>query len=432
MTKEHLNDFPMIRPVPYMGVIWVNHKAAQLGYVSGDPNWFNLGQGQPEEGELVGAPERLHHLELDPQDYAYGPCGGLFQLRKAVADMLNRLYRKGKKSQYGPENVTVAAGGRIALTRLMSILSRDANVLIRNPDYTAYEDLLNYQLEHIQFYCENTTEESAFSITPERLRTLTKEKGVNTFLFSNPCNPSGAVIEGEELKEYCKVAREEGLLLTIDEFYSHYLYEDGEKEGLSAARYVEDVERDPVVLIDGLTKNQRYPGFRISWIVGPSRVIEAINRAASAIDGGASVTMQRLAVEALEPKRFEAETHAVRKTFQTKRDYVLERLKRMGIRVAIPPKGTFYIWADISDLPNTINNCDAFCLEALNYHVLTVPGRFFDIRPDRTRPEIEPFEHWMRFSFGPKLSILEKGLDRIEAMIKAHRALGEGRLKKTA
>ncbi len=425
MTKEHLNDFPMIRPVPYMGVIWVNHKAGELGYVPGDPNWFNLGQGQPEEGELTGAPERLHQLDLSPKDYAYGPCGGLFELRKAVADMLNRLYRKGKRSQYGPENVTVAAGGRIALTRLMSILSRDANVLIRNPDYTAYEDLLNYQLEHVKFYCENTTEESGFSITPERLRTLTKEKGVNTFLFSNPCNPSGAVIEGEELNEYCKVAREEGLLLTIDEFYSHYLYENNKEEGLSAARYVEDVERDPVVLIDGLTKNQRYPGFRISWIVGPSRVIEAINRAASAIDGGASVTMQRLAIEALEPSRFKAETHAVRETFERKRDYVLKRLKDMGIRVAIAPKGTFYIWADISELPEAINHCDAFCLEALNHHVLTVPGRFFDIRPDRTRPEREPFEHWMRFSFGPKLSILEKGLDQIEAMIEEHRTIAK-------
>ncbi len=423
MTKEHLKDFPMIRPVPYMGVIWVNHKAEELGYVAGDPDWFNLGQGQPEEGELEGAPERLSHLELHPKDYAYGPCGGIYELRKAVADMLNRLYRKGKVSQYGPENVTVAAGGRIALTRIMSILSRDAKVLIRNPDYTAYEDLLNYQLEHVKFHCENTTEKNGFSITPKRLRELTQKEGVNTFLFSNPCNPSGSVVEGEDLKEYCKIAREEGLLLTIDEFYSHYLYETGEKDGLSAARYVEDVERDPVVLIDGLTKNQRYPGFRISWVVGPSRVIEAINRAASAIDGGASVTMQRLAVKALEPSRFEAETKAVRQTFEKKRDYVLKRLKAMGIRVATPPKGTFYIWADISQLPESINQCDAFCLEALTHHVLTVPGRFFDICPDRTRPENEPFDHWMRFSYGPKLSLLSQGLDRIEQMIEEHRAI---------
>ena len=411
----------MIRSVPYMGVIWVNHKAQELGYTPSNPDWVNLGQGQPEEGELEGAPERLHHLELQSRDYAYGPCGGLLELRKSIADTLNRLYRKDKVSQYGPENVTVAAGGRVALTRLMSILSRDANVLIRNPDYTAYEDLLNYQLDHVKFHCENTTEKEGFSISPERLDALVKEKGLNTFLFSNPCNPSGSVVKGEALEKYCQIAREQGLLLAIDEFYSHYFYEEQE-DGLSAARYVQDVERDPVILIDGLTKNQRYPGFRISWIVGPSRVIEAINRAASAIDGGASVTMQRLALEILEPKRFEAEIHAIRKVFQKKRDYVIERLQAMGIRVAMPPKGTFYVWADISQLPEAINQCDAFCLEALNYHVLTVPGRFFDIRPDRARPKTEPFEHWMRFSFGPKFSILEKGLNRIGVMIEAHRS----------
>lgn len=418
-----LNDFQMIRPVPYMGVIWVNHKAQEMGFVPGDKSWCNLGQGQPEEGLIEGAPERFTHLDLTCRDYAYGPVGGIPELRQAVADMMNRLYRVGKVSQYGPQNVTVAAGGRVALTRLFSILSSQAKVLYRNPDYTAYEDLMAYQREHLQFVCENTRPQDGFNIRPARLRELIDTEGVNTFVLSNPNNPTGSLVRGNELKEYCRIAREKHMLLALDEFYSHYVYEDGEGEGstVSAARYVEDVESDPVIMIDGLTKNLRYPGFRVSWIVGPSRIIEAINRAASAIDGGTSVPMQRLACEALRPEALDEETKAVQRCFAQKREYVVRRLNDMGVQVTMPPHGAFYVWADISGLPEPLCVDEDFCLNALEYHVMTIPGRFFDIRPNGDRISPEPMRHFIRFSFGPKLSVLKEGLDRIEKMIEDKR-----------
>ena len=417
--KNCLNDFHMIRPVPYMGVIWVNHKAQEMGYVPGDKTWCNLGQGQPEEGLIEGAPERLRHLALLNRDYAYGPTGGIPELRQAVADMMNRLYRVGKTSQYGPQNVTVAGGGRVALTRLFSVLSREAKVLYRNPDYAAYEDLMGYQKEHLQFVCENTRPEDNFNVRPERLRELVEKEGVNTFVLSNPNNPTGALVCGSDLNEYCQIAREKHMLLALDEFYSHYVYEDseGKTQPVSAARYIQDVETDPVIMIDGLTKNSRYPGFRVSWIVGPSRIIEAIHRVASAIDGGASVPMQRLACEALQPEVLDKETRASQHCFAQKRDYIVKRLNDMGIHVAMPPHGAFYVWADISDLPESICVDEDFCLNALKYRVLSVPGRFFDIRPTGNRTSPEPMRHFVRFSFGPKMAVLKEGLDRIEKMI---------------
>lgn len=213
------------------------------------------------------------------------------------------------------------------------------------------------------------------------------------------------------------------MLLALDEFYSHYVYEGGEGEGstVSAAHYVEDVESDPVIMIDGLTKNLRYPGFRVSWIVGPSRIIEAINRAASAIDGGTSVPMQRLACEALRPEALDEETKAVQRCFAQKREYVVRRLNDMGIQVTMPPHGAFYVWADISGLPEPLCVDEDFCLNALEYHVMTIPGRFFDIRPNGDRISPEPMGHFIRFSFGPKLSVLKEGLDRIEKMIEDKR-----------
>ena len=80
-----------------------------------------------------------------------------------------------------------------------------------------------------------------------------------------------------------------------------------------------------------------------------------------------------------------------------------------------------FVWADISGLPEPLCVDEDFCLNALEYHVMTIPGRFFDIRPNGDRISPEPMGHFIRFSFGPKLSVLKEGLDRIEKMIEDKR-----------
>ncbi len=60
------------REVPYMGVIWVVHQAMQRGFWNGNPDWCNLGQGQPEIGNMPGAPDRIRSVTIEPEDQAYG------------------------------------------------------------------------------------------------------------------------------------------------------------------------------------------------------------------------------------------------------------------------------------------------------------------------------------------------------------------------
>ena len=129
------------RHLPFMGVIRVNEEAMKVGYTMGDPAWANLGQGQPEVGELDGAPPRMNTISIDPEDHAYGPVEGVPALREAVAAHYNRLYRAGKPSQYTAENVAIASGGRLALTRCGAALET-SRLGYFTPDYTAYEDLL--------------------------------------------------------------------------------------------------------------------------------------------------------------------------------------------------------------------------------------------------------------------------------------------------
>ncbi|WP_295639468.1 pyridoxal phosphate-dependent aminotransferase [uncultured Mailhella sp.] len=417
------SSFPMVRDVPYMGVIWVVHEASKLGFWNGHPDWCNLGQGQPEVGDMPGAPARINHIDIDPADHAYGPVGGTGEVREAIADMVNRTYRRGK-SKYTADNVSFASGGRLALTRLYTILADGARIAYKNPDYTAYEDYLYSLRNRCVLLPIRASEQDAFSIPAETLENFIHQERANVFVFSNPCNPTGELISGETLESYVATARRENCLIGSDEFYSHFIYnEDGSPANgpVSAAEFVEDVDRDPVVIFDGLTKSHRYPGWRAGWAVGPKHIIEMLNRAASAVDGGPSMLSQRATLAALEPSRVEQETTALRAEFAYKRRLMLDGLAKIGIRPAAEPRGTFYVWACIRDLPAPLNDADAFFHACLSRKVMTVPGRFFDVRPYRTRPAEEPYRSWVRFSYGPSRDVVKTGIERISALVREYR-----------
>src|SRR5436190_9940824 len=110
------------RPVPRTGVIYVTTEAARLGFEPGAPDWCNLGQGMPEAGPLPGAPARLDDVAIQVADQEYAPVAGLWELREAIANLYNDLYRRGMPSQYSAENVSVCGGGRASLTRAAASL----------------------------------------------------------------------------------------------------------------------------------------------------------------------------------------------------------------------------------------------------------------------------------------------------------------------
>lgn len=409
-----------LREVPFMGVIYVVHEASKLGFRNGHPDWCNLGQGQPEVGAMAGAPPRITSVEIKPEDHAYGPLGGTDELRGAVATHYNRLYRAGRPP-YTAANVCVAQGGRLTLTRVMAALDR-GNIGYLLPDYTAYEDMFETHLSRLTPVPIRSRAEEGFTFSAARLLAAIDTQGLAALVLSNPCNPTGNVIQGAELQQLVDGARVRGTTLILDEFYSHFIYTPEGRPGagpVSAARWIGDVEHDHVILIDGLTKNYRYPGWRVGWAVGPAVLMETIARTASAIDGGPSRIAQRAALAALVPAQADHETTAVREVFAAKRNLMLSRLKAMGVTFARDSEGTFYVWGSLEQLPAPLNDAMTFFRRALAEKVMTVPGQFFDVNPGKRRPGLPAYTQLMRFSFGPPLDNLQLGLDRLEAMIRA-------------
>lgn len=406
------------RPVPRTGVIFVTAEAVRRGFDAEDPAWCNLGQGQPETGMLAGAPPRIETIEIAEFDRDYAPVSGLMELREAVADKYNRMYRTGMSSQYSAENVAISGGGRAGLTRAAASIGR-INLGHFLPDYTAYEELLEIfrAFTAIPILLEP---ERGYAFSADDLRREVLGRGLSALLFSNPCNPTGKLVGGEELAGWICVARELDCTLLVDEFYSHYVWSPtpGDLPVESAARYVEDVDRDPVVIFDGLTKNWRYPGWRVAWTVGPKSVVDTLSSAGSFLDGGGSRPLQRAAVQALEYDVVEAETLAIHAAFRKKRNRFVSRLQDIGVEFDLMPEGTFYAWGNLAKLPAPLNDGMGMFERALDKQVITVPGAFFDVNPGKRRhPRSSRFRSYTRFSFGPAMDVLDLACDRLEQLV---------------
>jgi aspartate/methionine/tyrosine aminotransferase len=411
------STIPAFRSVPRTGVIYVTTEAGRRGYKPGDPEWCNLGQGQPDTGDLPGAPPRVNTVPVEVNDLEYAPVAGLWEAREAIASLYNRLYRRGMPSQYSAENVCLSGGGRAALTRAAASLG-SINLGHFLPDYTAYEELLDVfkAFTAIPILLEG---ERGYAFTHEDLRREVQGRGLSALLFSNPCNPTGKLVQGDELARWVGVAREQECVLLIDEFYSHYIWtgRPGHLPVESATRYVEDVNKDPVVVFDGFTKNWRYPGWRMTWTIGPRQVIEAVSSAGSFLDGGGSRPLQRASLALLDEKHVVAETLAINLAFREKRDRFHSRLERLGIRTDRAPDGTFYVWGNLAGLPPPLNDGMNFFRAALEQKIICVPGEFFDVNPGKRRARSSRFRTYVRLSFGPPMEVLDKALERLESMV---------------
>ncbi|KAG7664577.1 uncharacterized protein J8A68_001871 [[Candida] subhashii] len=401
------------------GVLWATERAQEYGFDSENVgDWANLGQGAPEHGDTIpGSFIRPKHIPVPDYSKEYAPTAGVKPLRQAVANYYNETYRKGKDSQYTYKNVCIVPGGRAGLTRIASIIS-DCYLSFFLPDYTAYAEMLSLFKNFAPIPVplkEADNYEIHLKIIKEELT-----RGISALLTSNPRNPTGRCMERSQLEKLHEMCRAKCLLI-MDEFYSHYYYDDGcTGSSISSAEYIEDVDVDPVLILNGLTKAFRLPGWRICWILGPEEYINALSSAGSFLDGGSNAPFQYAAVDFLEPLKVRNEMKALQLHFKMKRDYILDRFRKMGFKFEERqiPNSTFYLWLNLSHLPGKLSNCLGFFHECLHERVIVVPGFFFLINPQNlSHLEEVIWYNYVRISYGPEFHHLELGMDGIERIL---------------
>jgi aspartate/methionine/tyrosine aminotransferase len=191
-------------------------------------------------GDIPGADPKPTSFTVPEDSFEYAPVEGARELREAVANLYNCRYRKGKASQYTYENVCIVPGGRAGLTRVAASIG-DVNVGYFLPEYTAYEQMLSIFKRFVPIPSV-LDESSSYHIDPRVMRKEITKRGLGLILMSNPGNPTGQLLQKEELAECVQVARERRCSMVFDEFYSAYIYpEEGEEYGrtVSATEFVD-------------------------------------------------------------------------------------------------------------------------------------------------------------------------------------------------
>ncbi|KAF2744662.1 aminotransferase [Sporormia fimetaria CBS 119925] len=406
------------------GVVWTTERANEHGFADDPSSWANLGQGAPETSDISGCFKRPESIPIHAHAREYGPTAGIKPLREAVAKLYNEHHRQGKASQYTWENVCIVPGGRAGLIRIAAVLGT-CYLGFFIPDYTAYNEMLSL-FKNIAAIPIPLGEETKYHITTPKIAEEIS-RGTSVILTSNPRNPTGQMVANPELAEIQDLCRGRATLI-MDEFYSGYNYTTNcDGSVISSAENVEDVDKDDVLIIDGLTKRFRLPGWRVAWILGPKEFIKAVGSCGSYLDGGCNVPFQEAAIPMLSPPLVRNEMAALQTHFLSKRDYVIARLKSMGFAFPFLPNSTFYIWLDLRNLPKGLRDGLSFFQACLREKTIVVPGIFFDLNPSKRRDLFDsPCHHFVRVSYGPAREVLERGLDAVERVVRRFREMERG------
>ncbi|KAF9513382.1 hypothetical protein BS47DRAFT_1362478 [Hydnum rufescens UP504] len=412
ITASLLRLVLICEPFSSPGVIYCTDQAMANGFTYGNEEWANLGQGTPEAGELPDAPPRINSLWIPTEAHEYAPTAGV-KFREAVANLYNAKYRQGKESKCTYENVCVVPGGRASLSRVAAVIG-DVYVGYQVPEYTTYsENDYKLHIDQIGRY-----------IRPRSLCGCGLESA----------KPNGSGCHGEDLDKLLHLCKPHTTVI-LDEV-EHAVYSRKERNTVNPCPPLH-VNEDPVVIINGLTKNSRLPGWRTFWVIGPKNLISALSQSGSFLDGGAnhpSLPSHSLSPPELEKRRREifpemfcacTDLNEQSVDCAAEKHFHMKCQPQMGLPVKTPPVATFYIWLDLSDLPNPLNNGLTFFEVLLKEKTVVVPGIFFEINPAHRRDLFSsPCHPFVRISFGPPLADLDKGLDAIERVLERAREEG--------
>ncbi|MEE8105922.1 MAG: pyridoxal phosphate-dependent aminotransferase [Planctomycetota bacterium] len=375
-----------LKAFPPMGVYETLFKFADAtSKYMGDPGTHPWAQGYPLTTQIPGGPPLPDQITLRPTDLKYPKATGEIELLEAITGYYNEFYG----ANITTDNVAVFAGGRPAIFAILAFLLDDTTVAIEETEYTPYYDLLRLLKREVS-YIESRASNRFRPGAAERI--VEQRPGTNRVMLlkSNPCNPTGVALTGEELRELVAACSMPGRGALIDEAYEFY----GDPGPESALRYIDDIEETDIFVVGAATKGLQVPGMRVGWTVAAKRHIEIFRNYSSFGMGGVSRASQLYVTKLLELERVRQAREAVATFFTMQRKRYGEGLSALGFEL-FTGKGGFYHWAGV---PGGMTG-DELNQRLFEYGAGILPGRLCDMR--RKDGEPSPLDHVIRFSFGP-------------------------------
>ena len=370
----------LLRQFPPMGVYETLFRFAEATHkYMGDAGTHPWAQGFPITTPVPGGPALPDSIAITATDRMYPKADGQPPLRQAIADYYNEFYG----ARITPDHVAVFAGGRPAIFAILAFLQEDVTIAVEETEYTPYFDLLKVLRRPHALIPSHAANRFRPALTdhPDLARVM--------LVKSNPCNPTGVVTSGEELRKLVAAYSKPGRGALLDEAYEFYC----EPEPVSALRYIEDIDATNLFIVGAATKGLQVPGMRVGWVVAAREHIEIFRNYSSFGMGGVSRASQLYVTTLLQRQRVRHARQAVAEFYTQQRHRYGEGLRKLGFEL-FTGDGGFYHWAK---LPGGLTG-DAFNERLFAHDAGILPGRLCDMARRGDRGPLGPM---IRFSFGP-------------------------------
>jgi aspartate aminotransferase len=326
----------------------------------------------------------------------YTPVAGYLDLREAVCTK----FKRDNNLEYKPENIVVSTGAKQSLANvILALVDEGDEVIIPTPYWVTYSELVKIARGKV---VEVHTPSDSFKITPAQLEAAITPK-TKAFLFSSPCNPSGAVYSKAELEALAVVFRKHPHIAILSDEIYEYINFSGKHESIAQFSDL----KDRIVIINGLSKGFAMTGWRLGYTASNVDIAKACEKLQGQFTSGTNSIAQKSAVVAL--------TADLSPSMDMVKEFADRRKKTMELVNSIPglkcfePQGAFYIFPNVSayygksDGTITIKNSADFSMYLLNTaHVSSVMGDAFG----------EPA--CVRFSFANSMGNIEKAWARVK------------------
>ena len=265
----------------------------------------------------------------------YTNAGGTQELREAICER----HCVDFGTNYALPECMVTVGGKHAIFNLIQALINPGDeVIIPVPYWVTYKDVVNYAGGVCVFV--NTDEHTGFEVTAGMIeRHITPR--TKLVIINSPSNPSGAVLSKQEFRAIFDLTSRRDIFLLTDECYCHFLYED---EPFSIAAV--PGAKETVVVAGSLSKTYAMTGWRIGFALAPAPIINAMMKLQSHSTSNPTSIAQKAALEAM--RGSQDSVPEMLAEYRRRRDFVLDRLRRIPGVSIVTPKGAFYAYPNIS------------------------------------------------------------------------------------
>ena len=327
---------------------------------------ISLGVGEPD----FVTPYHIRSAAIDSildGETQYTPNRGLLSLRKEIAQYLTDRFQVS----YDPEKeimVTVGASEAIDLALRVSLRPGD-EVILPDPGYVSYAPCVTFAGG--MPVPVPTKAEDEFRITAEEIEAAVTDR-TRALIFPYPNNPTGAVMNKQQMQEIAAVVEKHDLLVISDEIYAELTYSDGERIAFSALPGM----KERTVLINGFSKAFAMTGWRLGYACGPQDILYEMNKIHQYAIMCAPRQAQVAGLQALKKNRENGyeDVETMRRSYDRRRRVMLDAFRKMGL-ACFEPRGAFYCFPSIQSTGLT---SEEFCTRLLKEHkVVCVPGDAF-------------------------------------------------------